>query len=336
LSAPTTIFFVNNRLVAIDRKVIYPKDDYTQYPTASSDAPPVNMWDGTNDTTIAQIPFNPGSGATPGDTDSYHVTDICLHKGEIYLGAYDPSGGSPDRNGRVFKLDHITGQLTQIGNAFGDGTGEVLGGMPWALCSYQGLLFAGVYGVTGAGVGRVYRINPSVDPATWTEDNPNGTPLDGYITSMRQFRGDLFVGCMEDDGATAANIFKRTAAGAYSSVTTGTGVDGGNYWAVLGEFDSKLYAANINVAGTPDTNEIWNTADGATWALDKDVFTTYALNLHVGQMVVFDGSMYIVYPTSSDSGVDGFILKRTAGGTYSQVLTGANLRGFIETLVVET
>ena len=305
-----------------------------KYPTASSDAPPFNMFDGTNDTTIAQVPFNPGSGATPGDTDSYSILDTCLHKGEIYLSCYDPAGGSPDRNGRVFKLDYITGQLTQVGNAFGDGTGEVAGGMPWALCSYQGLLFVGVYGITGAGVGRVYRINTAVENATWTDDAV-GTAINGYVTSMRQYRGNLYIGCMEDDGATEPVIFQRTAGGAYSVVKTGTGVDGGNYWAILGEFDSDLYAVNINVAGTPDTNEIWQ-FDGTTWTLDKDVFAAYALNLHVGQMIVFGGAMYIVYCGSGDVGEEGFILKRTTAGTYSQVLTGANLRGFIETLVVET
>ncbi len=341
LSAPSTIFFVNNRMVAVDHKLLYPKDNYVQYPTASSDAPPYNMFDGTNDTTIAQIPFNPGSGATPGDTDSYSILDSCLHKGQLYISTYDPTGGSPDRNGRVFRLDYITGQLTQVGNAFGDGTAEVVGGMPWALCSYQGLLFCGVYGITGAGVGRVYRINTDVATAVWAEDNPTGTPLDGYVTSMREWQGNLYVACMEDDGGTAANIFKRTSAGVYSSVTTGTGIDGGNYWAVLGTFGATvpttyLWAVNINTAGTPDTNEIWKCDTAGTWTLDKDVFATYALNLHVGQMVVFGGAMYIVYPTSSDNGVDGFILKRTSAGVYSQVLTAANLRGFIETLVVET
>jgi hypothetical protein len=341
LSDPSAIFFVNNRMVAIDHRLLFPNDNYIQYPTASSDAPPYNMFDGTNDTTIAQIPFNPGSGATPGTTDSYYVTDSCLHKGELYIGVFDPVGGSPNRNGRVFKLDYLNGTLTQIGNAFGDGADEVVGGMPWALCSYQGLLYVGVYGITGAGVGRVYKINTSVSPGTWTEDNPTGSPLNGYITSMRQWQGDLYIACMEDDGATASVIFKRTAAGVYSVVKTGTGIDGGNYWAVLGEFgdtpaNTNLYACNINTSGTPDTNEIWRCDVSGTWTLDKDVFAAYAQNLHVGQMVVFGGAMYIVYPTSSDSGVDGFILKRTAAGTYTRPLTGANLRGFIETLVVET
>jgi outer membrane protein assembly factor BamB len=224
LDKATGLSLYNQRVLSFNRKLYYPGDDYVLYPAANHTAPSLRVWDGVEDHEILRIPPNPAAGMT---TNAYCFLDFVVHESRIYFSVWDPGGGAPDHAGRVFRFDPATGALEQIGNAFGDGAGENDGGMPFCLCSYNGYLYSGGYGIAGSSAGKLYRIRPGEDD-TWTEVYEH---LTGYIVSMAVYNGELYLGTHASAGTDALVLRMTNAAtGAMATSDTGATSTGASYY----------------------------------------------------------------------------------------------------------
>lgn len=318
------------RALTFQRKLYYPSDDYVLSPTAGHTAPPLRVFDGSVDREIVRIPYNPTSGA---GTNSLCILDLCVHNGQVIISVYDSGGTGPNHRGRVFALEPSTGQLTQVGNSFGSGTGEAAGGMPMALCSYGGQLWAGTYGVTAAGSGLIYSIYAGVSQ-TWTLDHTTAAGQ-GYVTSMANYKGDLYVATMAD-AASAALLLKRSTLGVWTTSDTLTSAAAAaHYYASLIVFEGNLYAGYYD-SGAGGTTLI-RKFDGTSWTTAVTVGATYAWK-QVGAAYIWKGDLYMTFVASGAtiSAADGFVLKLTSGtSSWSRVLNNANIRSYIGSVSVE-
>jgi len=256
------------------------------------------VYDGSSDELVLVVP--PAVSTTP----AYSAGASGYHNGAFYFGTLDP----PDA--RVYKFDLITGQLTMIIGQLGVG-----GYTAFSIVSYLGSLFVGVSD-NAAGVSPesyVYRCNPDIDTA-WTVDS---AALDGVPSSMVNFQGNLYIATGSRRVADDMKIYKRTPSGVYSTVFTDA-----SPWNVLqgGQlvvFDNKLFAY---VAGN-----ILSSSNGTAWAVELDVFTTYAsLNARCGRPVVFRNALYWAFRDAT-SDVNGRLLRRAAGGGWSSVYGPADI-----------
>lgn len=318
LAKVSTLDLPSQRVLSFNRKLYYPGDDFVQYPTAGHTGPTLRVWDGADDFRVLRVPFNPASGAT---TNAYTMLDYVVHNNRIYFSVYDPGGVAPNHAGRVFGFDPDTGLLEQIGNAFGDGAGENDGGMPFCLCSFNGYLWSGGYGISGSGTGKLYKIRPGED-ADWTAVY---TATSKYIVSMAVFEGALYLGTHASAG-TAATVLKMTNAvtGAMSTSDTGTTSAGANYYGGLIVFDGELYATHVDRG----TTVLVRVFDGSSWSTDRDVGTLDGDAQHIGQAFVYGTSLYLPFAASDVVGNDGFLLRKVAGGAWSALGTALNTRGF--------
>lgn len=314
----------SQRVATFDRKLYYAGDDYTQYAAANHTAPTIRAFDGTSDLLVTRVPYNPIAG---GDTNSLWITDLYQDNGLIYIGCYDPGGVAPDHRGRVFSFNPETGVLSQIGNRFGGGTGESVGGMPFAITSYLGMLWAGTYGIAGATAGRVYRIIPGAEE-TWTLDHTT-TAGQGYITWMVGYLGELWAFTMADAGS-GARILRRTASGTWSTSETSSQTANPGYYTGGIAFDDLLFCAYYEDSAAP-YDLLIRAWDGSAWSTDLDVGGTYSPTATVqpGAPFIFNGDLYWPF-TGSGSGsglADGFTLKRTTSGVWSRPDNAINVRG---------
>ena len=323
--------YYSQRVATLGGSLYYPINGYTQYdagpPVVTGTAPVLNAYDGTDDLGTVAIPYNPIAGGT---SNAMVVLDQVVHRGALYLAVYDPGGTAPNHRGRVFKLDPSTGSLTQVGNRFGAGTGEAVGGMPMALTSFNGMLWAGTYGVSGNAVGRIYRIRPGFDE-TWTQDHAT-TAGQGYILSMASYKGLLYAATTGDAGSEAL-VKVRSAAGAWTASLTGSTTTGGHYLTSLTVFNDLLFCAEVDDAAGSVC--LVKSFDGTDWATDLDVEAGYSIK-DSGQTLVYGGNLYWVWCATgaAQGNADGFILKRTTAGTWSNPLATANLRGYLGKVVV--
>lgn len=310
--------YFNQRCVSYQGKLIYPGSDYVQYPTASDTAPPIRVWDGTNDFEIGRVPKNPESGAA----NTILINDFVVHSNRVYYCTYDPGGAAPNHFGRVIELDLGTGQMTQIGDRFDAGSG----GMPYCLCSHNGLLWVGTYGIGGSAVGNIYSINVDTED-TWTLRHTTGIGA-GYILSMASYRGILYFGCQGDAGSAA---LVRTLANDYTTAATsdtGSDTTAFNYYAALTVYNDELYAVYVSNSGAPTICHV-RKFDGSSWTTDLDVDAAQS-DRHVGQAFVnpYDDSLLIAFLSTDASAIDGFIYRK-ASGAWTAVETGLNCRGFL-------
>jgi hypothetical protein len=239
----------------------------------------------------------------------------------IYLTTYDAGGAAPNYKGRVVSLDPVTGTLTLIGNRFGNGSGENLGGIPYAVASFAGFLFVGTMGISGAQNARIYRILPGVDD-TWAEDHAFGASI-GHVMDVLPFQGNLYI-ALSGTLTAEARIDQRTPLGVYSTSFTAPTPNTG-YCGALVEFDDALYACWF----LSTVACLIKKFDGTTWTTDKDVGTDYAVLTHApGTPFVFGGALYWpFFDATNDAALTGFLLKRTTGGTWSKAIDGRGLRG---------
>jgi hypothetical protein len=175
----------------------------------------------------------------------------------IYVSTFDTGTSASDFEGRVFIFDPLAQTLTPLGAKFSGGE------VPYALAWHLGRLWCGTNQGNGT-TGAVYFIRPGID-AAWTSDYTMSTSTVGGVTSMRSFRGSLYVGSDNAAGAFA-KILVRAVAGTYSTSDTEAGGTArvNNGVLHMTEFKDKLYATYWN----PDTTNLAEirSFDGTTWA----------------------------------------------------------------------
>lgn len=290
----------------------YPSDNYV----VDTTAPPLNVFNGTLSYEQFSVPANPTSTGV-----CKWISDLLIYNGLIYLAVYDPSGVAPDHKGRVLAYDPSVGTLYEVGNRFGNGSGENTGGFPFCLAAYGGYLWAGTYGISGNNLGKVYKIRVGVDE-TWTLDT-TGTLHNGYYMSLCGYKGNLYMATDADSSGTAI-IQKRTSTG---TVTTSLSAPASNvsYFTGLIEFNGNLYAAHYKSASSTCLIKKF---DNTTWTTDLDVTATYASKTP-GLPFIFRSNLYWPFLGSETgaSNLTGFLLKLTTGGVWSRVLNGVGIRG---------
>ena len=300
------------RIAAYRNYVYYPGNSYTQ----DTDNPELNVWDNTASNIVTRIPIGPSGNNSP----AYTITDMLTANGRIYLGVHDPGGTGANIAGRVLEYNPETGLLKQIGNAFGPGTGEVTGGCPSALAWHLGQLFVGLNGSTTTdGIGKIVRIRPGFE-TTFTTDVSN---LVSHISTMREYKGDMYVGT-QSSVSTGARIIKRTAStGAYTTqVTSGGGAGGDGHYASMWEHSSTLYCVEYFSGGT-DILHILSSTDGASWSTSRDVDANDAPANPPqlpGSIMTLGSDLFVVFRSISIASNDGFVM-RLRSGTWSKLAT---------------
>lgn len=300
------------RSVSFRGKFYYPGDNYV----VDTSAPPVVVYNGTVAYEQFRVPSSPVASGVP-----RWISDFQLFGGLIYFSVFDNGGSAPDHKGRVFAFDPSAGTLLEIGNRFGNGSGENTKGFPFCVTSYLGQLWAGTYGISGNNQGGVYRIRPGIDE-TWTLDL-TATLHNGYYMSLCPYKGLLFAATDADSSGTAI-IQKRTSVGAWSTSFT---APAGNvsFCGSLCVFNNLLFAGYYN-ANTPKA--LIKVYDGTSWTTDKDITVDVGATLVPGKPFAFLGNLYWpLYSLTSDSATTGVLLKRTTGGVWSSALTATGLRG---------
>lgn len=303
------------RIVTFRNLIVYPGNAYTK----GTDRPPFVSWDGSEALTISTVQYGPSATA---NTPAFAISDMLVANGKVYMAVHDPGGSGADLAGRVMALDLKTGEFRQVANAFGSASGEVTGGYPSALAWYQGQLWVGLNSNTStAGNGKVVRCYPDVD-STWTSDVAT---LRQSISSLAVFKGDLYAGT-HSSSASGAQIAKRdAAAGTWSAVaTSGGGADGnGHYASFVVDGSTAIYAVEY-WSGMTDIVHILRSTDGSTWNTDRDVDANdspAATPQVPGSGVIYNSELFYVFRSTAVGAADGFIMKRSSGGTWSKVAT---------------
>lgn len=297
------------RLRAYRSFVLYAGNGYTK----GTDDPILTLWDGTNAFTVTSIKYGPSSnGSVP-----FAITDVYVANGLLYLAIHDQGGTAPNLSGRVVSVNLDTGQVKQIANSFGSGTGEVAGGAPACLYFYKGELFVGLNtGNTTNGIGKIVRCFPGVD-TTWTADVSN---LVQGVTSMVAFKGDLYA--TTRSSASAAEVITRRAATGttWATVDTGVGSAGNGHYAHLTVHESALYAVDYHA--TAPTIHIRTSTDGTSWSTSRDVDSSdggAAGNLPGGSLS-YNSALYFVFRSTTATATDGFIM-RFASAAWTKIDT---------------
>lgn len=305
------------RAVTIDGRVVYAGDGYTQYPNANHVAPPIFAFDGSLASELGRIPYSPAQGA---GTNAYAITCFGFHEGEIYVATWDTGAGGgpvaagPNMGGRVLKLDAQTGQLTQIGNAFGGGAGENAGGTPVCLASHNGRLWAGTYDDVAAGTGKVWWIRPGLD-STWTLDHTTAASK-GYIVDLISYKGELFALTLGEVG-TASVVLKRTPSGTWSDSDTNASTAANNAFTSPVVYNNELYVWMDG--GTASAVHRIRKFDGTSWSTDADLNALFGFagsSVDPGMALVLNSDIFIAH--------DDGVLRRHLG-TWSRALDLAGL-----------
>lgn len=316
-STPLAGFFKGMRSGFFRRNAYYAGDNYIPGATTPT-APPLVIWNGTVSYEAFRVPPNP---FTPSTRFSNVIIDIWVADGLIYLAVWDPDVSSPSPNelGRVLVFDPEIGALTQVGNGFGQYTGMVAGGFPYCLTSYAGYLWAGCNGISGNEVGKIQRIQPGVEE-TWTLDH-SSTLHNGYYMTICPYKGKLYAGTSADSGGTAV-VQQRDVDAVWTDSLTAPN-NNISYYGGLIEFNSTLFVAWYHGS---QSKVLIKAFDGTSWTTDLDVFGTYGVLVEPGYPILFRDELYWPFSTNSDTNTTDFLLKRTTGGVWTQVLSGVGLR----------
>jgi hypothetical protein len=321
------VLSAGQRCASFNNRFYYPGDNYVLYPTVGATAPPYVVWTGSAYSELFRVPDNPT--ATAG-SKPYWISESLQYNNLIYFGVYDPGGVAPDHKGRVLQFDPVNGTLTQIGNRFGQGTGESTKGFPMCLATYLGQLWVGTYGIAGNNQGRVYRINPGFDE-TWTVDL-TATLHNGYYMGLCQYNGKLYAGTDADSSGTAI-VQQRTSTGTWSTSLSAP-ASNVSYFSGLIVYNGLLFCCWYKSAAG---SVLIKSFDGTTWSTDLDVAGTYAAK-PPGLPFVYRGNLYWPFLGSetSPSNTTGFLLKRTTAGSWSRQLNNVGIRGALGMYVPPT
>lgn len=311
------------RGVTIGNYIVYASNNYTQ----DTDNPEIAIWDDPNSYVLTTVPIGPSSnGNAP-----FVITDMLTVGSKIYFAVSDPGGTAPNLPGRVLELNVTTGKMRQIASAFGGQSGEVSGGAPACLAFYKNQLWVGVNGSTTTdGIGKIVRCFPDIDTA-WTTDVSN---LRSHIVSLAAFKGNLYAATRSSVSAGATITRRSVTAGTWATQATSTGgaVGNGHYASFVVDGTTAIYAVEYHET-TPIIN-ILRSTDGTTWSTDRDVDTTdggVAGNFP-GSGLFYSSELFYVFRSTAVGLTNGFVMKRTSGGTWSKVDTD-NFGGPLVTLV---
>lgn len=223
-------------------KLFYASANYTSGTTS----PVINSYNGSEDHEHSKI--------LPATTKG--ITGMFVDKGIIYILTLDSGTTDADFVGRVFSMDAVNGQLTQIGNAI------TTGHVPVSLAVYNNNIFVGTARTTTTDEAAVMRINP-VDETTWTTDL--AASADDYaITSLTSFKGLLYGTTKNGGGATKGKILQRSLAGVWSTVDSTTNNSGTYDGSAV--FGGALYVSARSYATTTTTAVVRKSTDGSSWS----------------------------------------------------------------------
>lgn len=311
------------RAATLGRQFLFAGDDYQPDDGVVTDphtAPPLVVWDGTQEFVAFRMPTNPTSpaGGTP-----LMLSDLWVDHGILYLSVYDTGGSAPNLKGRVIAVDLEGGNLALVGNRFGNDSGENTKGFPFVLTSYIGRLWAGTFGISGNNQGAVYSILPGIEDS-WTLDL-TATLHNGYVVGLAAYNGKLYAAMNADSSGTPI-IQQRTSTGtwttSFTSPTAGIG-----YCGPLIVFDGNLYAFVVNSSAS---TALIKKYDGTSWTTDRDVNANEGA-FFPGQPFVdtHENALYWPLMHSGESNTAQVLLKRTTGGVYSHALSNVGLRGCV-------
>lgn len=304
------------RALTVGGRILYPGSDFVQYPAASHTGPTIRVYDGVTDALLARVPFNPNAGAT---TNAYLVIDTVMHLGRVFVCTYDHTTGEGGSfYGRVFELDPDNGELTQIGPAFTTA-------FPWCLASHNGLLWVGMSRTDAGGVtGYLYSFRVDVDSA-WTLRHTTAITA-GPVLSAAAFQGVLYFGTRGTD-AQVGRVW-ALASNYGSAASSDAGASNGAYSGLV-VFDGSLYAFYGESAGV-STIRVFN---GSAWSTDLDVGAVESLAYTQFAQFFVDTYNDVLYAgfaaTGGDTGTNGFLYRKPAGGAWSRVVHTINSRGLI-------
>jgi hypothetical protein len=291
------------------------------------------MYDGANDMEVAKVPYSPASGV-----NAMWIEDIVPHNGKLAFSVYDyTSTTTANERGRVFLLDPYTYAITQVGNAFGAGTGENTGGFPQALHSYGGFLWAGTSNSDSASAdtGKIWKIRAEIEE-TWTLDSTTAAGQ-GFILAFCTYRGELYAGTTGNDStpaSEAALVLKRATTGVWTTSDTAVAIPtGGNGYTSMIVFEDNLYAAWYGEGGAND-GVVIRKYDGSSWTTDYDIEAQIGIR-SMGKPLIFGGNLYWVVADAADTSV-GAIIKKASGGAWSIVTSTKNVHGGIGYVAVVT
>ena len=258
-----------NRGLVVNNRLYYATNFYG----VAADSPPINMFDGTLDTTIAVIPKEPTN-----DVFVRSVLSMVAAKGSLYIGTFDSGTDETDIRGRVFELNLTTGALSLLGAQFTAGL------VPISLVWYLGRLWAGLHTSDVTVGGQVHFIRPGIDTG-WTADE---TISIGPVCSLATFQGLLYAGVTANTG-TAGVIQRRAVDGTWATVLTGPNTGKGNGYFYLTTTSTHIYASYYDPI-TP-VGIIARSATGASGAW-SDVFTGTTTDRLPYYLQVYDGVIY--------------------------------------------
>jgi hypothetical protein len=322
-------FYFPSRGAHLQNLYFFPGDDYIAYPTINFTAPPLVAWDGATSYVMFRVPTNPTS--TVGSTPRL-ITDMIAANDLLYLSVWDHGGSDPNGKGRVLAFNPQTGVLALVGQKFGDGTDEHGRGFPYCLADYLGQLWCGSNAGTGTSgnMGSIWRITPGADD-DWIEDEQLSGVQIG-VMSLLGYKGKLYAALAVGVGGTALVTVRdplaQTWATSFTAPATGVSYMGG-----LVVFDDNLYSCFFKGG----TDCLIKQFDGSSWTTDKDVGTDINTDHAPGNPFVFGDELYWpFYDHTSDASQTAFVLKRTAGGTWSTVLDSLGIRGSLGTVIPDT
>lgn len=308
------------RIASIDGRIYYPGDDYVKYPTASHQPPPIMVYDGQDSGEVCQVPNNPQVGAA---ANAQNVEYMATLNGTIYLTTYDGASGGARDCGRVFELDPSSGTLTQIGKAFGDGTGDIdpgVGLRPYSLGWGAGRLWVGMLNDSGStAAASIYSILPGVDE-NWTLEFTFGVNEVGVL-SLCEYQGLMYAGIIAG-GAVVARVYVRqnNLGGWTSSDSQVAGTATYKYYTGLYVFAGNLYAGYGHFL---DASELIRKYDGAAWSTDLTVSTLIAGATMLEGMAIRTAMYFVINTGGSSAGV----LRKATGGAWAIVADFATVIG---------
>ena len=328
---PGATDYRSTSIARANNKLFYAADGYT----VDTEAPPIRCWTGKKDFEIARIPEWFDAGVR---RHAKAIVRLITFDTFIYLSTWD-GGTSPDTAGRVFRLDPETGTLLQIGEAFGGQAGEIAGGFPFSLVSWNGRLWVGTANAAAAPAGKVLWIRPGLDDA-WTLDHTM-TAGQGNVLALAGFSvtGNLYVG-VDGVGGVAGLVLARTPSGVWSTSDTGLQTSARNRYDVLVEFEEKLYAFYWDPTGGVGAanRQVIRSFDGAAWTTARDILVTdhpAAVPSGGAGALVLPGMLLIGFIPTVAYGADNVLRRMSSGvwhmdGTNSYDLaTTTTVLGFI-------
>lgn len=290
----------------VRNKIYFPGGVYTTFPSLRS-------YDGTNDLLEIDIQNHPSL-----TTAALGVVDMAVDGDFIYLAIFDAASGAPNYKGRILRYNTVTKIVTQLGEAFGGGTGEISGGFPNAVCVGNGFVWCGLYGGSGTSASKIMRIRPTIE-TTWTTDRSMSV---GGVLGMSAYNGLIYSTHIRADAGTAATVEVRSGTGTWSTSYTADFAGLGNALGIPTVYSGNMYV--VQFSGGANLTRI-KKYDGTTWTTDY----THADQPSGVSSLIDNGKLFMAL--SFQSGFRSDVVVNTSGTWSTNTITaqaGTNgLRG---------